>query len=424
MTLRSVARGFFRRYSALAVDARGRTLAGNAMHRARARWSGTRSRLASALDARPHRVARTRDAVAGGSPPRVRVCARRRRRAVVVVVAPSSSRRRGPLAWSSPSSPDRHDSRGDVTRLSRAGHAPAKRPRYRQCVPSARRPGRARAARRPRVALEPEGSNMHGFSLIHLFTRFAMLGAEWVMWLLIALSVASIAVMVERARYLRSLRDDLGALADQLNRLLRDDDEVGARELLRNSPSPAALVALDGLNESALGAETAEKVMASTQARAKQQLERNLTFLSTVGNNAPFVGLFGTVIGIIQAFDALKPPPGIRGAAAAAQAAAATGRVMGTIAEALVATAIGLLVAIPAVASYNYFQRSIKNMLASTETLSQLVLAYVHRQHRNDGIKDLVQLLRGDRAPSVAPPAGAPPPVDAASIREPAGAVS
>jgi biopolymer transport protein ExbB len=218
----------------------------------------------------------------------------------------------------------------------------------------------------------------HGFSLIKLFTAFAMLGAEWVMWVLIALSLASIAVMVERWRYYRRLGDDLNGLAKGLDAKLRGGDEEGARALLRASPSPAALVALEGLDAEHRGAHAAECVMSGTNARVKPVLERGLSFLSTVGNNAPFVGLFGTVIGIIQSFDALKPPTGVTGAAAAAAAQAATGRVMGTIAEALVATAIGLLVAIPAVAANNIFQRRVKSILASTETLAQLVLAHIH----------------------------------------------
>ncbi len=219
---------------------------------------------------------------------------------------------------------------------------------------------------------------MHRFSLIKLFTSFAMLGAEWVMWVLIALSFVTVSIMIARARYYRSLNDDLDALAASFDAHLRKGDLAGASKLLRASPSPAALVALSGLREVARGADAAECVMAGTLARVRRELERRLAFLNTVGNNAPFVGLFGTVIGIIQAFDALKPPAGLRGAAAAAAAAANTGRVMGTIAEALVATAIGLLVAIPSVAAYNLFQRRLKSMLTDTEALTQLVLAYAH----------------------------------------------
>jgi biopolymer transport protein ExbB len=225
-----------------------------------------------------------------------------------------------------------------------------------------------------------------GFSLIHQFTKFAMLGAEWVMWLLIVLSVLSVALMLERAVLYRKMEDDLDKLAEDVRDLLRAQDIEGAKTRLSRSPSPAAMVALAGLNDSDRGAESAEEAMAGATARVRMVLERNLAFLATVGNNAPFVGLFGTVIGIIQAFDALKAQQAAAataaaaGGPAAAQAAAgmdAAGRVMGTIAEALVATAIGLLVAIPAVAAFNYFSRKVKSILSSGDTITHVVLAHL-----------------------------------------------
>lgn len=225
---------------------------------------------------------------------------------------------------------------------------------------------------------------MHGgFSLIQLFTRFAMLGAEWVMWVLVALSVASVALMLERARYYNSLSDDLERLSDDVRDLLHKGDREGARARLARSPSPAARVAIAGLDEFDHGLKSAEEAMAGAQSRIRLTLERYLAFLGTVGNNAPFVGLFGTVIGIIQAFDKLRASEqAVREAARrAAQAGGAaaptfdTGAVMGTLAEALVATAIGLLVAIPAVAAYNYFQRRVKGILTTTDALSHVVTA-------------------------------------------------
>ena len=93
-------------------------------------------------------------------------------------------------------------------------------------------------------------------------------------------------------------------------------------------------------------------------------MERNLAFLGTVGNNAPFVGLFGTVIGIIVAFNELSLNT---------QGGAST--VMGGISEALVATAIGLLVAIPAVAAFNTFQRRIKVIVGDSNSVTHTILA-------------------------------------------------
>ena len=253
---------------------------------------------------------------------------------------------------------------------------------------------------------------MEHLSLIKLFTSFAMLGAEWVMWLLIALSALSIAVLVDRMLYFRGLRDDLGALGDTLNGKLRVGDMAGARKRLSESPSPAALVALAGIDEDR-GPDAVERTMASTLARVRPMLERNLSVLGTVGSTAPFIGLFGTVIGIIQAFDALKTPDGVSGAAAAAASAAATGKVMGTIAEALVATAIGLAVAIPAVISFNVVNRRIKLILGSTEVLSQLVMAHAlgqhaHAAHLVDNLRpERVRHSQAPRAEEIGRPAGA-----------------
>ncbi len=226
------------------------------------------------------------------------------------------------------------------------------------------------------------------WSLIGLFTRLAMVGAEWVMWILVALSVFSIAIMLERGRFYWTLSDDLDALAEELRNFLRKGDVDSARKRLERSASPAATIALAGLNESDHGADAAEEAMAGATARIRMSLERNLAFLGTVGNNAPFIGLLGTVIGIIQAFDALKTNQTAAAAGARAADAAqalqnaqatlgATGRVMGTIAEALVATAIGLFVAIPAVMGYNFFGRKVRAIVSSADTLTHVVLAHL-----------------------------------------------
>jgi biopolymer transport protein ExbB len=207
--------------------------------------------------------------------------------------------------------------------------------------------------------------------LQHLMTNF---GAGWVMWLMIALSVLSVAVMLERGWFYWSLRDDIGRLARELRERLRADDLEGARKLLEASPSAEAAVVVAGLIESDRGAKAADEAMQGAAALQKMKLERRLAFLGTLGNNAPFMGLFGTVIGVVQAFEAL----GKQGAAAAKDSAlTAPTEVMAAIAEALVATAVGLAVAIPAVAMYNYYQRLSRSILANTDALSHVLLAHL-----------------------------------------------
>lgn len=203
-------------------------------------------------------------------------------------------------------------------------------------------------------------------------TAFAMLGATWVMWLLVLLSIVCVAIILERAYYLLASRDDIVRLKADLMKTLRGNDVDAARKRMRQSKSVEAQVALAGLDATRDGAAAAEQRMEGQSSIARLQMERNLAFLGTVGNNAPFVGLLGTVIGIIRAFHELNASSG--------QVSAG---LMSEIGEALVATAIGLLVALPAVASFNYFQRVIKTRVTRAEALGKEVLAFLKSEQRD-----------------------------------------
>lgn len=209
--------------------------------------------------------------------------------------------------------------------------------------------------------------------LQRLMTNF---GAQWVMWLLIGLSVVSVAIMLERAWFFWSIRDDLGRLSNELRDTLRNGDVDGARKKMEASPSAEAAVVVAGLHESDRGARAADEAMQGAVALQRMRLERRLAYLGTLGNNAPFIGLFGTVIGVVQAFEALgrQDAPS---AAAEAAAGMAPQEVMAAIAEALVATAVGLAVAIPAVATYNFFMRRMKAILGNTEALTHVLMAHL-----------------------------------------------
>lgn len=200
------------------------------------------------------------------------------------------------------------------------------------------------------------------------------LGAGWVLILMLILSVVSLAIMLERAWLYWSLRDDVPELMRDLGRLLRGGDLDGARRRLEASPSAEAAVVIAGIVEAGMGHEAAEEAMLGASALQRLKLEKRLIFLGTLGNNAPFIGLLGTVIGILAAFDELGKA---KNATMQASAAFAPEQVMNSIAEALVATAIGLLVAIPAVASFNTFQRIVRTTLANTEALSHVLLAHL-----------------------------------------------
>jgi biopolymer transport protein ExbB/TolQ len=219
-------------------------------------------------------------------------------------------------------------------------------------------------------------------------------GAAWVLWLLFALSFASVAIGIERALAFRRMDGDVRPLVPALRKCLRSGD--GAEKLLAASPTAAAKVVLAGLAEADRGHEAAEEAMAAAIGLERARLEKRLLFLGTVGNNAPFVGLLGTVIGVVGAFEELGKPQAMSQALGSA-AALAPERVMGTIAEALVATAVGLVVAIPAVAVFNYFQGRVTSALAGAETLGHVLLSHL----KGGGAAQAVgRATRSSRVPS------------------------
>jgi biopolymer transport protein ExbB len=205
-------------------------------------------------------------------------------------------------------------------------------------------------------------------------------GAAWVMWLLLALSVFSIAIILERAYTFWVRRDDVDSLRDVLARALRAGGFEQAREAMRRSRHPAAFVALQGMRRSTeeTTAEEAQEAMAAEIAVQRGLLESRLGFLGTLGANAPFIGLFGTVIGVVQAFDELGKSTKAPSANTAQAALGTTPQLLNAISEALVATAVGILVAIPAVFAFNTFMKSMKSSLIGAEVLSRELLSFLH----------------------------------------------
>lgn len=201
-------------------------------------------------------------------------------------------------------------------------------------------------------------------SLTERLLSFTLLGAEWVLWLLILLSVLSVAVMVERGFTLAVKCPDIDAIAGSFRTKLAQGRIDEAKAELGEPKSPEVRVAMAGLQTYAAGRTAVAEAMASAKSRERLLLERNLGVLGTLGNNAPFIGLFGTVLGIIKAFADLA-----KNSAGGAQV------VMAGISEALVATAVGLLVAIPAVVAFNFFQAKVRRRLAQIDALAHLVLS-------------------------------------------------
>jgi biopolymer transport protein ExbB len=200
----------------------------------------------------------------------------------------------------------------------------------------------------------------------YLSNFFIVIGSEWVLYILLLLSVISLFVMIERFRSLSKENDDLGLLTKKIREVARQKEATASKDL-SGFTGMAGRVAQEGLAEKDRGAGAVDEAMSAAITRERLKLEKNIAFLGTLGNNAPFIGLFGTVLGIMKAFQDL----------AQEGSSASTTTVMGGISEALVATAVGLLVALPAVMVFNLLQRRIKTIATGAQAISHVILSEV-----------------------------------------------
>ncbi|OGQ92274.1 MAG: hypothetical protein A2284_03535 [Deltaproteobacteria bacterium RIFOXYA12_FULL_61_11] len=201
-------------------------------------------------------------------------------------------------------------------------------------------------------------------TLVKTLLELPVFQTEWVLWLLLGLSVASIGVILERLVFYRRHRVDVEALRKDFGAALDRGDFAAAAEGLRRHDALETNVVLLGLQAYAKGPESVEDLLAGALGRERARYERRLNFLATLASNAPYIGLFGTVLGIIRSFRDLST-----------NMAEASSAVMAGIAEALIATAVGLLVAIPAVVAFNYFKAIVKDAATDCQLLSRTLLA-------------------------------------------------
>ena len=201
-------------------------------------------------------------------------------------------------------------------------------------------------------------------TLVQTLLDLPIFESAWVLYLLILLSLASIAVMIERGVFYRSRAVDVDAIKADLSKQLDRGDFEAAAAMLKRHDALETNAVLAGLRAWEKGADSVEDLVSGALGREKLRYEKRLGFLATLASNAPYVGLFGTVLGIIKSFRDL-----------AANIAEASQAVMAGIAEALVATAVGLLVAIPAVIAYNAFKGRVKRSVVDSEMLARVLLS-------------------------------------------------
>lgn len=200
-------------------------------------------------------------------------------------------------------------------------------------------------------------------------------GAEAILWLLLLLSVFSIAIIIERYWTLKTYKSQSDKVKNQLLEALRTNNLAELEEVNKDKETLEGRVlshVFKHLKEN--GSQGVEEIINSHIIFERQKMEKSLNFLATLGSNAPFIGLLGTVLGIMKAFNDLGVSQGVSQASGSA--------IMSGIAEALVATAVGLFVAIPAVIAFNYFQKQVRYVIQNMEGLKELCLAYAKRTHR------------------------------------------
>jgi len=200
--------------------------------------------------------------------------------------------------------------------------------------------------------------------LIPTLMALPIFQAEWVLWLLIGLSLVSVTIMIERYLFYKRHAIDVTTVRSKFADLLDQGDLMGAAELLQQYDSLETNTVLFGLRDYARGPESVQDLLQAAARKERARYEKRLSFLATVASNAPFIGLFGTVLGIIRAFKDLS-----------ANIAEASAAVMGGIAEALIATAVGLLVAIPAVIAFNILKSRVKEIADDGNLLAATLLA-------------------------------------------------
>ena len=190
---------------------------------------------------------------------------------------------------------------------------------------------------------------------------------EVVLWFLIILSVLSGAIMLDRFFFLKDFLSDTSLILSEM---------ISALESGRNSHMklvydkyallPAGKLLQKSWEHIIENRERGlEEMMNSHLLALKPKMETRLGFLATLGSNAPFIGLLGTIFGVMEAFEALGVESG-----------GSTAVVMVGISKALVATAVGLIVAIPAITAYNFLQKRLKTIFHHLESMKETLLSF------------------------------------------------
>ena len=229
------------------------------------------------------------------------------------------------------------------------------------------------------LALLQEASMAESFSIMNMIRNLGAV-AWGVIIILFIMSIWSIAIMIERYLTFNAAKKQSREFAPKVAMALKQakiDDAISISEKFKKSH--LAMVVNAGLQEfrahqvsqdiSGEEIDASKRALQRAEAIKVAEFRRGLSGLATIGSTAPFVGLFGTVFGIINAFQGMK-----------AAESAGISAVAGGIAEALFKTAFGLLVAVPAVWLFNYFTSKVDNFVVEMDNSSAELIDYFLKQ--------------------------------------------
>jgi biopolymer transport protein ExbB len=197
---------------------------------------------------------------------------------------------------------------------------------------------------------------------MNLFDIFLKGGV--IMWPIFLCSVVGLAVIIERFWVLRKAKINLPAFMVRIRGYIKNRDMSGAASFCMQEKSPVGNMVRKGLKKFKMGHERVKEAIENAGRQEISKLEKGLTVLATVAGVAPLLGFLGTVTGMIQAFMTIEDLAG----------AVNPGDLAGGIWEALITTAFGLMVGIPALAFYNYFLSAIKRFVSDMETVANDVV--------------------------------------------------
>lgn len=215
---------------------------------------------------------------------------------------------------------------------------------------------------------------------MNLFSIF--LKGGFIMYPILLCSIIALTVIIDRYIVLRKAKINVPAFMVRIRGLIKKRDISGAVSYCMEEKSPVANIIRKGLKKYKLGHERVKEAIENAGKQEISKLEKGLPVLASIAGIAPLLGFLGTVTGMIQAFMTIED----------LQGAANPSDLAGGIWEALVTTAFGLIVGIPALAFYNYFLGAVKKLVGDMEAVANDVVDIIQDNSSNANVEEEIEI--------------------------------